>query len=81
MNAYRLSQESGKVHKQFSSETVPSVWKILPAIENFMHRWEELSLKPEYEVLRTAIECGIKTTEKYFSKAARSSAQIMNLCK
>lgn len=45
-----------------------------------MQRWEELSQKPEYSVLHSAIKSGIQTTEKYFGKATRSSAQIMNLC-
>lgn len=56
------------------------VWKVLPMIEEFMQNWEETSAKPDYKVLKSAIQTGLQTMGKYFGVATRSSAQIMNLC-
>lgn len=68
------------MQQQFSSETSPTVWKVLPVIENFMQEWQDLAADNNYAALAPAINSGLKTTEKYFGKAMQSSAQIMNLC-
>ena len=73
-------QESGKAHKQFSSETEPTVWKTLPVIENFIQHWEDLASQPKYATLQPAIQAGLQTVYKYFGKVTRSSAQIIDLC-
>lgn len=75
-----ITQEPGKVHKEFSSETVPVVWKVLPAIEGFIQTWSEMASDDEYSMLKPAILHGLETAEKYFGMASRSSAQIMSLC-
>ena len=68
------------MQQEFSSETTSVVWKVLPAVEIFIQSWYDLSEKDEYQQLRHPLSRGLKTAEKYFGMATRSSAQIMNLC-
>ncbi len=68
------------MQQQFLAQYVPTVWKILPAFEEFMEKWGDISRDPDYAALRGAIQCGIKTLEKYYNKADNSPVQIVNLC-
>lgn len=69
------------MQQQFSSERRPTVWKILPAFEQFLDRWRAFGLDKSFAALHPAIEVGLKTFEKYYEKANKSSAQIIKLCK
>lgn len=64
----------------FSSETAPTVFRVLPAFEDFRDELEEIKGKPGFESLIPALNATLKTVNKYHGKAQRSSAQILCIC-
>ena len=65
----------------FSSEKVPSVYKVLPVFDSFHSKWASLAENAKYSVISTAINIGIQTIDKYYNKAKLSEANVVSLCK
>jgi hypothetical protein len=74
------AQESWKMHKEFSGEKEPSLWKVLPGLEAFMRKWRAMAENPRYAKIAYAIEAGIKIIEKYYDKSDNAGANIVSLC-
>ena len=64
----------------FSSETVPTVWRVLPAFEALIKTWKEYAEMKDYKILHVGIKNGIKTFEKYFDWVVESLAEIVSIC-
>ncbi len=66
--------------QQFSSETEPTVWKILPLFEDLMDEWKQFVADREYSSLHDPVKAGLVTVDKYFDKGTLSTAQVVNMC-
>ena len=68
------------MQQMFSSKTVPMVWRVLPALEGIIDKWNAFAENKEYKILHYAIKNGVKTLEKYFNLVQMSPVHIVNIC-
>jgi hypothetical protein len=68
------------MHEEFSGEKQPSLWKVLPSIEAFMSKWEEMCNNPRFARVQEALGAGLATLKKYYNKTNNSPAMIVALC-
>ncbi|KAG2754229.1 hypothetical protein P692DRAFT_201667915, partial [Suillus brevipes Sb2] len=55
-------------HCYFSSETQPTLWCAIPAIEELQTAWEMKLNLPKYEIYKDAIQAGLDKIGKYYRK-------------
>ena len=68
------------MNDRFSSETEPTVWKVLPILEAFIGQWREKASNPRYKDIKNAINAGLNTLYKYYNKTDASPVYIVSLC-
>ncbi|KAL5476481.1 hypothetical protein ACEPAI_3338 [Sanghuangporus weigelae] len=68
---------ANSIQQVFSSETAPTVFRVLPAFEDFRDELGKLKQKPDFRSLVPAVDAALKTIDKYHGKAMRSSAQVV----
>lgn len=64
-----------------SAEEYPTIYRVLPAFEEFRDELVNFTTEDGYEALRPAIYSALKVIDKYHGKATRSSCQVVCLCK
>lgn len=69
------------MQEQFSSKSMPTVWRIVPVYERFTKTWQTMSRQRSMAPLEKAINSGITNLEKYYNKIDKSLATTMSLCK
>ncbi|GJE88702.1 hAT transposon family protein [Phanerochaete sordida] len=74
---YKVLDEAAIVQNHFSSETIPTVWRVLPLYESFMREWETMQCSSAMAVLRPAIECGLESLRKYYNKSENAPVNIV----
>ena len=72
--------EIATIQKQFSSEREATVWRILPALEQFLEQLNEFQNDSEYYVFLGALDKCIALVNKYYDKTDNSGVHIINLC-
>lgn len=61
------SQDAHAIQQVFSSEKVPTLWQVIPKVEDLMEKWEAKRDNPAYASLSTAISAGLDKLQKYHS--------------
>ncbi|KIJ53104.1 hypothetical protein M422DRAFT_42907 [Sphaerobolus stellatus SS14] len=75
----RVLAEPAAAQAVFSSETTPTVWKLLPTMEFMMSRLEDFVKDSAFAQIRDAIEASIKILKKYYKKADLTSVNVICL--
>lgn len=76
---HTILTEATALQKQFSSETQPTVWKLIVGFEEFIGKWKDFTNNDDFRALRPALEAGLEKIEKYYEKAVRSPASIVSI--
>lgn len=77
---YSILSEVLTIQKQFSSEREATVWRILPALEQFLEQLSHFCNNPKYHVFSAALDKCIAVVKKYYNKTDNSAVHIINLC-
>ena len=72
--------DSAQVQQAFSSESNPSIPRILPSLLEFCEKWASLLDNLEYAPLHSAIRKGIEKVDKYYGIARKAGPNIISLC-
>lgn len=72
--------EVSTIQKQFSSKREATVWRILPALEQFLEQLSNFWKDPEYYIFSDALDKCIAVVKKYYDKTDNSGVHIINLC-
>ena len=76
----RPFQRAESAQQKFSSDKVPSLNLVIPAIEALHKGWQTRSERPKYAPFVAALEAVIATLEKYYDKTGDSNAYIVSMC-
>jgi hypothetical protein len=63
-----LFQEPRKAQSSFSSETRPTLWRVIPVLETCIERWKVMMDTPKFACVRDGLEAGIEQMLKYYRK-------------
>jgi hypothetical protein len=74
-----LPQDSRKVQHYFSSECQPTLWRVLPALEDLQTEWEKKTTDPHFELYHDAIHDGLDKLRKYYNKIDAKPSIILSL--
>ncbi|KIK78714.1 hypothetical protein PAXRUDRAFT_163237, partial [Paxillus rubicundulus Ve08.2h10] len=65
----------------FSSESGPTVWRVIPTLELLQDHWETLAKMKEFQRLKPAIEKGLHKLRKYLTLIDQSNVYFIALGK
>ncbi|KAF8075323.1 hypothetical protein FPV67DRAFT_1408806 [Lyophyllum atratum] len=71
--------DSNSVQQYFSSESQPTLWRALPAIEELLTKWEARMNDPKYALYQYAISDGRNKILKYYNKFDAKPVYILAL--
>jgi hypothetical protein len=74
-------QDSDRVLHYFSAEKRPTLWRVLPAIEELQMAWEAKRDDEKYILYRSAIQDGLDKLNKYYSRFDQKPCYILALGK
>jgi hypothetical protein len=69
-----LYQEPSNVQQTFSKERTPTVWRIIPALEFLIKRWESMVEQPRFRDVKDAITEGVLNLKKWYRKVDNTSS-------
>jgi hypothetical protein len=72
-------QDSNRIQQAFSAEKVPTLWRVLPTIEELQTAWEAKRDKPAFAKYHDAIKDGLEKINKYYSRFDEKPAFILAL--
>ncbi|RXW23821.1 hypothetical protein EST38_g1987 [Candolleomyces aberdarensis] len=72
-----LLKHADQAQQAFSSETEPSLYNGLPALERLHKAWSSRAKKDKYEQYKPALKAGIAKIEEYYDKTSFSHAYTM----
>ncbi|KAM6496376.1 hypothetical protein JOM56_009082, partial [Amanita muscaria] len=78
-DAHVILKDSRDLQHKFSSEKTPTLWNILPAIEELMTAWENKAINPHFAIYADAILDGIAKLFKYYNKFDAKPSIVINL--
>lgn len=76
-----ISQDANRYLQHFSSEKIPTLHRVIPALEALCTRWEKKLSKPKYTLYHGALERGLVKLNKYYRKLDHTDIYILSLCK
>ncbi|CAL1714259.1 unnamed protein product [Somion occarium] len=76
---HEVLKEASKVQETFSSESVPTLWLVLPVYEQFIRVWESFTQRSDMKPLVPMLNAGINNLRKYYNLSDRSPAHIVCL--
>ncbi|KAG2053975.1 hypothetical protein BDR06DRAFT_885007, partial [Suillus hirtellus] len=62
-----------------SSETQPTLWCAIPAIEELQTTWEMKNDLPKYEIFKDTIQAGLNRIGKYYWKFDNKPVYVLTL--
>jgi hypothetical protein len=62
-------REPSNVQQTFSSVRAPTVWRIIPSFEFLIARWDTMAGKSQHQVLKHALNEGVKSLQKWYERA------------
>jgi hypothetical protein len=74
-------QPTVNLQQQFSSETEPTIWRIIASFEDIFTEWEEKMEDPKYSSIAPAIKLGWDTFRKYYVDTDRSDVAVISMSK
>ncbi|KIJ46242.1 hypothetical protein M422DRAFT_46259 [Sphaerobolus stellatus SS14] len=75
----RVLAEPAATQASFPSETVPTIWKLLPTLEFMQTHLEDMQRDPEFASVKHSLENALKVLAKYYQKADAMSTNIVTL--
>ncbi|TFK64505.1 hypothetical protein BDN72DRAFT_774502, partial [Pluteus cervinus] len=63
----------------FSSETKPTLWRVIPAIEELFVAWSEMAMNPKLYLYHDAIDAGREKIRKWYKKFEKKDVGILSL--
>ncbi|KIK78943.1 hypothetical protein PAXRUDRAFT_16598 [Paxillus rubicundulus Ve08.2h10] len=72
-------KEPREAQSSFSSESGPTVWRVIPTLELLQDCWETLAKMKKFEKLKVAIEKGLAKLRKYYTLTDQSNVYFIAL--
>lgn len=79
MSKLTCQQDSNRIQQAFSAEKEPTLWRVLPTIEELQTAWEAKREKPAFAKYRDAIHDGLEKINKYYLRFDEKPAFILAL--
>ena len=79
--SYVYQQDADKYHQSFSSDNIPTLHRVIPALESLCTKWEKKLKDPKYSVFHPALQAGLDKLNKYYAKLDNSDVYILALRK
>ena len=64
--AYQCLKIPAALHSELSAEKMPTCHKVYPLVIHLLVSWTELKNDPGYDIVRTALDAGIKNMKKWY---------------
>nr|VWO96606.1 C2H2-type domain-containing protein [Ganoderma boninense] len=74
-----ILEDADKYHQLFSSDKVPTLHRVVPALEALCTKWEKKLDDPKYAVFHPALQAGLDKLNKYYTKLDNSDVYILAL--
>lgn len=74
-------QDARNVQHKFAAETIPTLYNVLPAVEELLTAWGSKIYDPCYTIFVNALEVGIDKLQKYYNWFDLKPAILINLGK
>ncbi|OJT02272.1 Zinc finger BED domain-containing protein RICESLEEPER 2 [Trametes pubescens] len=71
--------DANRYHQLFSAETVPTIHRVIPALESLCTRWERKLDNVKYAIFHPAIRRGLDKLGKYYNKLDNSDVYVLSL--
>ena len=77
-----LTQHADNAQQSFSSETVPTLHRAIPALEALHKAWSSRAERPRYERFASALNAACTKINEYYEKTTETLAHIitMSMC-
>jgi hypothetical protein len=72
-------KDSNRIQQYFSAEKRPTLWRVLPAVEELQTAWEKKRDNSRYAQYRDALEDGLAKINKYYSRFDEKPSYIIAL--
>jgi len=73
--------DSNLIQQYFSADTHPTLWRVLPALEDLQTAWEKKRDAPKYSLYKDALTNGLGKLGKYYSRLDEKPSFILALGK
>ena len=73
--------DANAVQQYFSAEQHPTLWRVVPVLEELQTSWEAKQTDPKYQLYRSAIDRGLAKIGKYYNKLDDKPVYILALGK
>ena len=73
-------QDTDNIQQYFSLKKVPTLWRVIPAIEDLLSEWEDKVTDPHLELYWPAIQDGIDKFTKYYRAFDKNPAIVLAIC-
>ena len=75
-----ISKQDAYNHQhRFASDEKPTLYKVLPAIEELLTAWEAKTRDPRYTIFVNALDAGVGKLRKYYSRFDLKPCILINL--
>ncbi|KAH9853410.1 hypothetical protein C2E23DRAFT_711976, partial [Lenzites betulinus] len=71
--------DATRYQQAFSSETIPTLHRVIPALETLCTRWEKKLHKMKYSLYHPAIRRGLEKLNKYYTRLDHTNVYILSL--
>ncbi|KIM62266.1 hypothetical protein SCLCIDRAFT_25194 [Scleroderma citrinum Foug A] len=71
--------DANNVQKCFSAEKHPTLWHVVPVLEELQTSWEAKKADPRYKPYHPAIERGLAKIRKYYTRLDDKPVYILAL--
>lgn len=72
-------KDSNRAQQYFSAKKPPTLWRVLPAIEDLQTAWEKKRDSPRFAQYRDALSDGLANINKYYSRFDEKPSYIIAL--
>ncbi|KAG2065559.1 hypothetical protein BDR04DRAFT_963054, partial [Suillus decipiens] len=80
VNAARdIISDANYIQQYFSSELQPTLWRVIPAIEELQAAWEAKHEDPKYTLFKPAIVQGLEKVNKYYRRFDEKPVYVLAL--
>ncbi|KAF8680603.1 hypothetical protein AX14_004549 [Amanita brunnescens Koide BX004] len=74
-----ILKDARNVQHKFAAESVPTLYNVLPAVEELLSAWESKITDRRYTIFVRALKAGIDKLKKYYSQFDLKPAILINL--
>ena len=73
--------DSNQIQQHFSSEKQPTLWRVLPALEDLQSKWEKKRRLPRFDPYKYALTDGLEKLKKYYFRLDDKPSFVLALGK